>query len=111
VNLARIRNVYCRVGIGRIEDAGNGHSWKLGTVPFHLCGVECLYIKLNELLLPRASGKKRPVSLEAAAVNQPVGPAGSGDEVAAYRLIAPSPLRGILRGEPDEEDLWASSGL
>ena len=111
MNLARIRNVYCRVGIGRIKDAGNGHSWKLGTVPFHLCGVECLYIKLNELLLPRASGEKRPVSLEAAAVNQPVGPAGSGDEVAAYRLIAPSPLRGILHGEPDEEDLWASSGL
>jgi cytoskeletal protein CcmA (bactofilin family) len=91
------------VWIGRIEDAGNEHSWKLATVPFHLCGVECLYRKLNELLLPRASGEKRPVSLEAAAGNQPVGPAGSGDEVAAYRLIAPSPLRGILHLGRDQK--------
>src|ERR1017187_7623905 len=44
------------VWIGRAEDAQTEHPWKPTTVPFHLCGVECLYRRLNALLLPRWVG-------------------------------------------------------
>src|SRR5450631_212633 len=45
------------VWIGRAEDAQTEHPWKPTTVPFHLCGVECLYRRLNALLLPRWVGE------------------------------------------------------
>jgi hypothetical protein len=89
------------VWIGRVEEAESGQLWKPATVPFHLCGVECLYRKLNALLLPSASGsangEKPPVLLEPAAGNLGGDPADSGQRDPASRLIAPSPLHGILR--------------
>jgi cytoskeletal protein CcmA (bactofilin family) len=88
------------VWIGRIEEAETEQPWKPATVPFHLCGVECLYRKLNALLLPSvsgsANGEKPSVLLEPGAGNLRVDPAGSGHGDPACRLIAPSPLRGIL---------------
>jgi cytoskeletal protein CcmA (bactofilin family) len=85
------------VWIGRIEDAENEHPWKSATAWFNLCGVECLYRKLNSLLLPQAGSEKPPLSLERPAGNLPVDSMRPAPEVPASRLAAPNPLRGILR--------------
>jgi cytoskeletal protein CcmA (bactofilin family) len=80
------------VWIGRVEEAETEQLWRPSTVPLHLCGVECLYRKLNALLLPGASGspngEKPPALSEPAAGSLPVGPAAE--------MIAPGTMRGIL---------------
>jgi cytoskeletal protein CcmA (bactofilin family) len=90
------------VWIGRAEDARTEHPWKPTTVPFQLCGVECLYRRLNALLLPRASGEKPPKLLAGAAGNLRGDPAGSEHKVPGSRLIQHRPLRGILRFGRDQ---------
>ena len=103
------------VWIGRVEEAESGQLWKPATVPFHLCGVECLYRKLNALLLPSASGsangEKPPVLLEPAAGNLGGDPADSGQRDPASRLIAPSPLHEILRLGRDHKRTKPDSGV
>ena len=107
------------VWIGPVEEPESGQLWKPATVPFHLCGVECLYRKLNALLLPSASGsasgsangEKPPVILEPAAGNLRVDPAGSGQDDQASRLIAPGSLRGILRLGRDHKRTRPDSGV
>jgi cytoskeletal protein CcmA (bactofilin family) len=100
------------VWIGRSEEAETGQPWKPATVPCYLCGVECLYRKLNALLVPRASGsangEKPPIFLEAPASN--LRGAVSGHEDPASELIATNSLRGILRRGKDHKRSGFDSG-
>ena len=103
------------VWIGPVEEPESGQLWKPATVPFHLCGVECLYRKLNALLLPGASGsangEKPPTLLEPAGGNLRADPAGSSHSDAASRLIAPGPLPGIRYLGTDHKRTGPDSGV